>query len=310
MVSMRSCLMLSLCLSMGLVGSDAALQIKRLDEQAIELRKADFNKAQEKNGVLRKYTKAGLYIVATLALLGGGYAYFKSGHTVQLPIPDLPALTESQEELQKRFTALEKQLKSPKFGSSEWLKATAWNFFVNPIVIMGTIEQAALMGQSFLSKIFYSPTLDWYISEHTNLGKLLNKRDEHGTIHKILAPGTLAEELEHNAAELDGAIASAVPVDLQYHKNRVIANFNHVVDTMAGLIAFLQYKADSSRINIEATERARYLFNYTNNTCISLELALKATEADKKQLLVPIIKGFFAEIEQVLVSFIRIERES
>lgn len=310
MICIRSCLGFSLCLSTCLGAAEQAVQIERLDEQTIECRKVDFAKTQEKNLVVRKLSKIGSSIFGTLAVVGSCYAYCKDGKKSQGAIP-----VGSLEELRKEVAELKLQIQGPKFGTGAWFKTIAWNFLLSPAFIMSVAEQLGQLGHRLASKVFYSPTVLWYMNGHTNLGKILDKLGENGLIQKSLVPGPFAKELEHHATMLDESAKSAIPVDHEYHIKRIVANFNRVVDDMTGLIAFMQYKADSwkssSSSSLEISERARYLFNYTNSMSASLEIALstESTQSDKKQMLLPMVKCFFAELEQVLVSSMRIEQE-
>ena len=100
-------------------------------------------------------------------------------------------------------------------------------------------------------------------------------------------------------------------VDYGYHKKRIVSNFNRVIADMTGLVAFIHHMADKwssiAPISAEASDRAQYLEYITNKASESLEHAIN--DDAKKQPTTAIIKEFFNELEQVLVSFARIERE-
>ena len=304
MISIRPYVGILLSLSIALCAYTSTIGTDRLTEQLIEQRTKDFANAQEKNKVVRKFAKAGTYILGAISALGGLYLYYKSGNTIKVSVP-----TASQEELQKRVEALELLVKGPKFGSGSWVKSVAWNILLSPSFVMGIAEQAARLSSTLTNKLFYSPTLAWYLHEHTHLGRIIVRDDEHSMTQMVLIPGQWAKELVYNATILDEASKSTVPVDHEYLRHRVTASFNGIIADMSGLIAFMQYTAAnceaSSKLYLEASERARYLYNYTNSMSTALEQALLTTQSDKKQLLMPIVKGFFVELEQVLVSFVQ-----
>lgn len=312
MVLSRVCLGCLLFLGTGLTAIDQIIQIERLTEQSIEQRKIEFAKAQEKNKVTRTITKASSYLLAAAASLGIGYLLCKGDEPSQLS-----SMLGSEADLRKRLTELENLVKGPCFGSSGWFKSMAYNFMLSPTCIMTLVEQVARLGHVISHKIFYVPTLCWYVNGSTRLGTIANKMMENGITQKVLLPGALAKELDHNAKTLDDMSNAELKLgDMAYHQNRIISNINSVVQDMACLIAFMYYQTGiqslSSPYKLEISDRARYLFNYTNSMIKSMESALRLLSQDQasRQLTLPIIKGFFAELEQVLISFTRIEQEN
>lgn len=318
MISKRTCVGFSLFLAMSLGAVDPIIPIERLTDQAVEQCKTAFASAQEKNKLIRKIAKTGSYILGAAAAIGCSYAYCKRGSS--LPVA---AFSGSLEELRKEVAALKEQVQGPNFASKAWLKSMAWNILLSPTSVIGIAEHLGTLGLKLANRVFYVPTVCWYINGYTSLGEL-------GMGSKALVPGILAKELERNAMMLDDPSKMLIPFDHEYHKKMIIFNFNKVVADITGLVAFMQYNAtlwnnknplphtpiDEYKFNqkrsLEALEQARYLFNYTNNMSSSLERALSCNDSaqeDKKQLLVPLIKGFFAELEQILISFIHIEQE-
>ena len=132
MISIRPYVGILLSLSIALCAYTSTIGTDRLTEQLIEQRTKDFANAQEKNKVVRKFAKAGTYILGAISALGGLYLYYKSGNTIKVSVP-----TASQEELQKRVEALELLVKGPKFGSGSWVKSVAWNILLSPSFVMG-----------------------------------------------------------------------------------------------------------------------------------------------------------------------------
>ena len=295
-----------------------ALGISRLTEDMIRQKKVDFEAMQIKDAARRPWIKAGCYCAGTAVAIGSLYTYYQ-GEKLR------PREAVSFEELRCQVESLREMLNGPRFGSVTWFKTALFSFFVSPFFIVNVAENFAQKGFDFLQSVFYIATLKWYLQQKTNLGDI-RISSEPGAIRKHLAHGVLVQELMHHAAILGKDAKSIVSIDCEYHKKRILALMDQLVDEMAGLIAFFKYKADlwnagsdsENRLGcciqygLEASERSRYLFNYTNNLCDSVEKSLALpSDCDDQQVtsVLTLLKSFFAELEQVLVSFSRIEQE-
>jgi hypothetical protein len=242
--------------------------------------------------------------------LGGGYALAQNDQAQTRPVP-----AGGIEELRKKIGELELQVQGPAFGSIDWAKSMAKNFLLSPLFLTLVVQGAHALGQKLARAVFYAPTLLWYVNDHTKLGTItLIDTSKDTMLGKNFVFGPLARELQHSVALLDGTAKNSVPVDYEYHKNGIINNFNSIVSELSGVVSFLQYKSTAgqanSRLSQEAYARARYLFNFTNNTCALLEKVLGSSPdtSAKKQPVSPIMQEFFSELEQVLVGFVRLEQ--
>jgi hypothetical protein len=279
----------------------------RLTDKTIEQRKVDFISSQEKNSTVRFYAKIACCCAVAAATAGGIYALC-GDDALQVPAVTL-------EQLSKEVENLKIKLNVPNFGSYAWFKAAAMDFFFSPMFFVNTLQSLGKLGHKVANAVFYRPTLSWYIREQSKLGVITDLTTAQGVKQKIFAQGPLIQEIMHHAMAMEEATTTTSREQIDYHKRRIISNMNAVVKDMAGVIAFLQYKAcvwnDSAVASIEAADRARYLFNHTNAMCDSLEPALAAqVDQESKKNLRRILESFFAELAQVVVSFVRLEDDS
>lgn len=289
------------CLANGLIG------MSRLTEEMIIKRKADFVVSQERIATVRYYAKIGGYCAAAAATVGGLYFLCKTDH-----VPQISPVT--VETLSKEVEALKIQIQGPNFGSIAWFKSAAANFLLSHLFMLNMVERLAKAGYKFVNSIFYTPTLSWYLCQHSKLGIIKDVNDD-GIMKKHFAPGIVKQEIMYHLTKDDNAAQPAVKDAAQYHKGRIKTNINTIVDDVANLIAFLQYKVDlwnaasQQPAALEAADRARYIFNLTNSMVDSLESALmvQADWQEQKKLLLLPIKNYFVELEQVLTSFARFE---
>lgn len=308
----RIAMVLLFAMATVLSANEPAVSIKRLTDEFVEQKKVAFTCEQEKNNILRKVVGAGSACLGAVALLGGGYAYCKrramrASITCDQVVAKQNIAGYSPEKLKEIITYLLNKVKEPDFLSIAWLKSTAWSLILSPSGIMSVVEMLGTVGKVFCTKIFYKPTVSWYMNGHTkHIGKIVERSDKHSLI-----PSLLVKELEHNAQMLDESAKSIMPVDHEYYRRCIMASFSQIVEDVAGIVAFMQYRSCClTKLSVQARERAEHLFNYTNQMSDVLEHALELSqEQSKKQLIVPFIKGFFTELEQVLVSFMRIEQE-
>jgi hypothetical protein len=331
----RAALMFMIC-CVGLL-STSVYGLARLDESAIEQRKAALIDSFEKNAKIRTVIKAAGICAGAAAAIGGAYYFFK--HDTIPVVPEVP-INQSPAELAKQVAALRQEVSSlkhicntPNFGSIAWFKATAERFLRSPVLFLAIIEQAGVWGLNKLNTIFYRPTLAWYVLTNTQLGALHDVVHEDGQSEKHFVPGSLSQELMHHIMAIDDTSKSPVSVDIEFHKKCLVDNIQKVVGDMAGIIAFMQYKATqwskhvpvvqdrtvrdliishNKTRSIQVQDIARYLFNYTNSTCAALEKALDALQgsSDTSHKLLTIMKGFFVELESELMRFKLIEREN
>jgi hypothetical protein len=244
-----------------------------------------------------------------LATCGVAYTWLGNHNCPRGTLPQ-----NSLEELQRKMDALEQLMNGPKFLSSSWFKYAVWNYFLSPACVVGIGEfLIGNMIKKLSAQVFYDQTISWYLSS-TKLGELSVRQNGAGQYQRILVPGVVMQELEHHAAMLDDADKSSVPVDIVYHRQRIIYNINELFENLTGLIAFMYYNAElwstDKRFVQEAAERARYLYNLSRGMADKIEAVFADdVSAAKKQFVMPILKDFFVELEQVMVSFARIERD-
>jgi hypothetical protein len=338
MVLQRSCVTAVLIIScLGLVARPAC-GLARLEESAIEKHKAFLSMSFEKNAQLRTIIKNVGMCAGVAVAIGSAYYLFKHDEVVQV-VPQLPTEPSLEQVAKlinyhdKRIAGIEQHIIGPQFGSLAWVKATAGHFFLSPVFFFTILEQLGVWGFNKLNDIFYPQTLAWYIQTHTQLGVLRDQVSEEGQLEKHLLPGPLSLELMHHITLVDDPSKSPIPVDIEFHKKCIIDNVKSLVDDMAGIIAFMQYKAEfwntmqvpkmqdsmlrsiiikhNKTRSIQVQDIVRYIFNFTNDTCAALEkeLALEQNSADAKRKLLALMKGFFVELESELIRFKLIEQE-
>lgn len=311
--------------------------LARLEESAIEKHKISLITFFEKNAKLRTIIKNIGMCAGAAAAIGSAYYLFK--HDAVPVVPQLPAepsleqIAKQVDYHDKRIAGIEQHIIGPHFGSLAWFKATAGHFFLSPVFFFTILEQVGVWGFNKLNDIFYSSTLAWYIQSHTQLGVLRDKVSEEGQLEKHLIQGPLSQELMHHITLVDDPSTSPIPVDIEFHKKCIIDNVKNLVDAMAGIIAFMQYKAElwntmqvpmiqdkklrsiiiahNQTRSIQVQEIVRYIFNFTNDTCSALEkmLSLEQGSSDTKHSLLTLMKGFFVELESELIRFKLIEQE-
>lgn len=300
----------------------------RLDEPAIEQRKALLIASAEKNAKLRTIIKVAGACIGTAAAMGG--IYYCLGRKKAAVSGQQISLTPTLQELTKRVEAVER----PRFGTWAWCKNAANNFIFSPVTFLTLLERVTIWGFDKLGTVFYTPNLSWFMRTHTQLGVLQDQISDAGQWEKHFVPGPLAQEIIHHAAMISDSEKSPVPVDSAFHKKCLTDSMTKLIDAMTGILAFMQYKAacwqeavpaladEQLRVllvslhktrSIQVQDIVRNIYNCTNATCQSLEDVLndaEQTSASTKHSPLTIIKGFFVELEFSLIRFKLIEQDS
>jgi hypothetical protein len=298
--------------------------IDRINRDGIEARKAQIVALESKSDFTKAAIKVGAITLAAIGSVAVMYSLFKNktGKLVGVvagQCADAIAATVTKQPLEEKIEQLKEQIgqlkdkieNSPRFGSWEWWKSCFINLALTPGAFVPIFKAIGCAGDHIAKKLFFAGNVSDFLEQTTQLGVLSLRANASGVSEKVFIKGQYAQELEHSAERLNN-MDTTTGIDCEYHKKRIVYNFNRIIVDMTGLIAFMEHMADgwtasAACLATDAVDRAQYLEHITNKTSVSLELALNDTS--KKQSVTDVIKDFFNELEQVLINFAQTECE-
>lgn len=298
--------------------SSQQYKISRIYQNAVNKQRKIIAQKESRNWYLRKTITTGAVIATALLGIGTIYALLKTGtrpSTDNTKSPE-PFIKITKQQLIEEISKLSKRIESgPQIGSWTWWKSCLINLTLTPVFLVAIFRSLGAISNIVTSKLFFATNINKFLERDTRLGRLGLQPDNHESQKKVLIKGSITEELEHYAKVFDkiNSISSANSIHIEYHKKRITLNFNHIVTDMTSLIAFIYHLAGKwssyPLVATEARDRAQYLIYITNKASQSLESALWSTIEKNTETVTAIINEFFNELEQVLISFTRIEHE-
>lgn len=302
------------CIAGMHAGSSHQYVIERIKQEAVDQKKTLIKNQEAKSTFARKVTQAGIFALSVIGGVGIAYALFRNksqGASAETEHIVEGATKVTKQQLQQELKKLSEHIDSgPQICSWAWWKSCLINIVLTPAILVKLFKGIGSLSGLLSKKIFFADSPETYIEQATQLGVLAVRTNDQGILEKNLVKGAISKELEHSAIMLD-KMNSTADNGIEFHKKSIVYSFNRVIADMTGLCAFIYHMADkwssTAALSAEAADRAQYLQHITNRAGESLENMLNGV--GNKQPTISIIKDFFNELEQVLISFARIERE-